>query len=77
MSTWHRDPEPPPQREWCKWHAGWVAEADAVLVARFPSGEGLDYGQFACQGCVKEHGILPADGSGEIRYKAAAKALPR
>jgi hypothetical protein len=76
VSTWHRDPEPPPQREWCRWHAGWVLERDAVLVRRIPSGEGMDYGQYACAACAEEHGILPADDSGEIRY-GAAEAIPR
>lgn len=79
MSTWRRDPEPPPQREWCQWHAGWVLEWDSVLVRRIPSGVGPDFGQYACRGCAEEHGILPADDSGEIRYAetTAAEAIPR
>jgi hypothetical protein len=51
-----------------------MLETDVVLIVRIPSGEGLDYGQYACTACAEEHGILPADGSGEIRYRERVSA---
>jgi hypothetical protein len=51
-----------------------MLETDVVLVVRIPSGEGLDYGQYACQPCAKTHRILPADDSGEIRYRERVSA---
>lgn len=68
MTGWHRTPPPPPRREWCAWHAGWILKRDTIFVALTPSGIGADYGQYACNVCAEAHGILPDEDSGEIRY---------